>query len=144
MVTFTCSAVDLPTNVLRWFVNDDLFASYDVIPSDVYPLTVELTNTTYNDLVGGVDVQILAASLNEDDQSFASFLSTMTANISALQDVGVTNVSCGRFGRLTRTYANITYNSSAGKSNEAEKVEFLSFSFFSSTNSKLHFYTTSL
>ena len=112
-VTFTCSAVNLDT-VLRWFVNDDLFASYDLIPSDMYPLTVEPVNATYNALVGGADVQILAASLNEENQNFASFLSTMTVNISALQDAGVSHVSCGRISRLTRTYANISYNSSAG------------------------------
>ena len=111
-VTFTCSA-DMLT-VLRWFVSDDLFATYDVIPSDLYPLTVEPVNATYNALVGGVNVQILAASLNEDNQDFASFLSTMTVNISALQDAGVTNVSCGVFDR-TRPYVNIPYNSSAGK-----------------------------
>ncbi len=110
-VTFSCSAVDFLTT-LRWFFNDDLFATYAYIPTPEYPFTVLPGNATYNALVGSVDIQILEVSLNEDDPDMASFLSTMTVNISALQGAGVSTVSCGGFSQ--RSNIDIAFNSSGG------------------------------
>ena len=114
-VTFTCTAEDLPGATLRWFLNDVLFAVYSFIPQNQYPIPITPENTTYNALASAVDIQILAASPNEDNLDHASFLSTMTVNISALQGAGVRNVSCGRRSTLTRSYANVTFNSNGGK-----------------------------
>ena len=115
-VTFTCSAVDLSSPILRWFLNDNQFVLYAISPSDEYPLPLEPPNATLNALVGGVNVQILNASFNEDNpDAIASIQSTMTVNISALQGAGVTNVSCGLFNTMTRAYKNVTFNSIGGK-----------------------------
>ena len=92
---FTCSVVNLPSTTLRWFFDNDLFAVYPFSRTASYPLTVEPLNATYSSLVGGVGVQVMEASLNEDNTDMASFISTMTANISALQGAGVSAVSCG-------------------------------------------------
>ena len=70
-------------------------------------------NETYSALLGGVDIQIVAVSSQPD--IIISIQSTMTVNISALQISGVTNVSCGLTNTTTRSYANITFNSSNGK-----------------------------
>ncbi len=99
-VTLTCNAVDLPTSILRWFFNSDQLAFY-VYNMDQYPFPVEPQNVTLNDLVGGVDIQILEASLNVNDRDITNFLSTMTVNISALQVAGINNISCGSRGRKT-------------------------------------------
>ena len=80
--------------VLRWFYDTFVFTQYAFNPADSYPLTVEAINATYNTLVGGVDIQILAANLVAD-RSMVSFLSTMTVNVSALQKAGISNISCG-------------------------------------------------
>ena len=111
MVTFNCSVVDLPAT-LRWFIDNNEFATSPFVPSNSYPLSVEPTNATYNALVGGVNVQILAASLNVDNRDMASFLSTMTVNISALSEAGVSSISCGSFETSSRVM--ITSNSSRG------------------------------
>ncbi len=109
-VTFSCSAVDLLTT-LRWFFNDELFATYAYIPTHEYPFTLLPGNATYNALVGGVDIQILEASPNEDNPDSATYLSTMTMNVSALQGAGVSTVSCGSFTR--KSSLNVA-NSSGG------------------------------
>ncbi len=111
-VTFSCSAVEFSQTTFRWFFNDDLFAAYPYSPNHQYPFTVPPENATYNALVGGVDVQILEASLNEDDSDIVTFLSTMTVNISALRGAGVSTVGCGRFSQ--RSSVNIAFNSSGG------------------------------
>ena len=95
---------------MRWFFNDQLFAVKDVIFISQYPFTVEPRNATYNALVGGVDIQILGASQNQNNLDVISFNSTLTVNISALQRVGVTNISCGLFNRAGRRYVNVRFN----------------------------------
>ena len=107
-------AVDIVGTNSRWFFNDELFASVDIVSIDQYPFTVEPSNATYNTLVGGVDVQILAASQNESNLDVVSFNSTLTVNISALQIVGVTTVSCGLFSSAGRSFVDVRFNSSAG------------------------------
>ena len=116
-VTFICSDMNLQSAVLRWFLNSRLFATYAYSPSDHYPVTVTPDNAAIalNALVDGVDVQILSVSSNEDNPNdIGSIESTMTVNISALQGAGVTNVSCGTINNAN--FANITFNSSGGKS----------------------------
>ncbi len=115
-VTFTCSAVDLPATVFRWFLNDDTFHFYQypiLNPNVEYPITVTPDNATYNTLVGGVKLVIVNASLSvENPDSMASFLSTMTVNISALQEARISTVSCGRI--MQRSSVNLTTNSDGG------------------------------
>lgn len=64
-------------------------------------------------LDASVTVLVLSASQDESNLDQANFLSTMTANISMLQELGVANVSCGKF--VTRSYAQVKYNSSGGE-----------------------------
>ena len=115
-VTFICSDVNLQSAALRWFLNNILFANYPYSPSDHYPVTVTPHNTAValNALFGGVDIQILSASPNEDNPNdIGSIESIMTVNISALHGAGVTNVSCGLINNAS--FANVTFNSSGGK-----------------------------
>ena len=112
-VTFNCSADNLQSSILRWFINDKVFATYAISPNHQYPLSLMPENETYSALLGGVDIQIVTASSNEDQPDIiTSIQSTMTVNISALQVSGVTNVSCGLTNTITRSYANITSGSS--------------------------------
>ena len=113
MVTITCSAMDLSSTVLRWFLNDDLFAIYPLL-SHMYPYRVHPENMTFSTLLGGVDIQILSASLNENNRDSANFLSNMTVyNISALKSAGISSISCGSLGR--RTSVGIEFDSTRGQ-----------------------------
>lgn len=117
MVKFTCSATDLEASALRWFFNDDLFATYTFVHSHKYPFTLmdpDIVNVTYDALLGGVGIKILSASHNEDNDR-SDFLSTITVNISVLQGAGVTDISCGLFNVTRRAYADVVYNMSRGK-----------------------------
>ena len=94
-LTLNCS-IELTETFLQWFYDANPFANYIIHSADSYPLTVEATNTTYNALVGGVDIQILAAMIEGDiGNIMTSFLSTMTVNVSALQEAGVSKIACG-------------------------------------------------
>ena len=111
-VTLICSAVDLPDTALRWFFDDDFtsFAAYTFDPNNnAYPIHVAPRNRTYNSLLGGVNIQILNASRNED---MASFLSTMMVNVSRLQAAGVSTIKCGSTG--TQSTISIGRDSSGG------------------------------
>ena len=55
-------------------------------------------NETFNAAVGGVAVRILVANRT-------NFLSTMTVNISALQEAGITTVQCGNLGTSSKLRA---------------------------------------
>lgn len=94
-VIFTCSAMNLPTTIFRWFFNDDLFARYEFDFNGEYPLSVQPVNATYSVVLGGVNVQMVAATLNDNNQDIANFISTMTVDILTVQEAGVTSVSCG-------------------------------------------------
>ena len=99
-VTFTCLAMEI-SDSLRWFFNDvDTFALYAIIPDDVYPLSVQPLNATYNELVGRVDIQIIEASTHEDNPELFGFLSTMAVNIFALQRAGISKILCGTSGTM--------------------------------------------
>ena len=92
-VTFTCSAMDFPSTTLRWFFNADNIAEYHFDYNDEYPLRLSSTSQ-----VGGVAVEVLTASRNINQTHLASFLSTMTANKTALRGAGIHSISCGAFG----------------------------------------------
>ena len=112
-VTFICSAVDLPSTVLRWFFNDELFALHSFVPSDSYPIAAQLiVNMDLNIQLGDVDIKIEEASQPDLTVEVANFLSTMKLNISALQVRRVANVSCG--STEVRISTNISYDSNAG------------------------------
>ena len=68
----------------------------------MFPLSLETYNTI-TDLAGGVNIQILAANLNEYDPDRGDFLSTMTTNVSALHE---TRVSCGLFSIMSSVLVN--------------------------------------
>ncbi len=111
-MTFNCSAVDIP-QTLRWFFNGDTFALYTFIPDDEYPLTVQPLGGTPYAQVGGVDMQILEASPNEDNQDIISVWSSMKIdNISVLLEEGVSTIGCGTLTRMEEV--NISFNSSNG------------------------------
>ncbi len=110
-VTYTCSAVDLASISLQWFFNDLQFAFYSIRLTDEYPVTVEPQGGNFIALASEVNITILVAKPNENNANMATFLSTMTVNISALREAGVSTVSCGDFV----TSPNITLTNSRGK-----------------------------
>ena len=112
-VTFVCTAEDLPSTNLRWFLNDDLFAIYTTGQSDSI---INPENITYSTLVGGVNIQILRANPNENDPDIVSFRSSiMFNNISKLQVAGISEISCGLRSEEGRGYFSVDFNSSQGK-----------------------------
>ena len=64
-----------------------------------------MDGTGYNALAGSVDIQVVAAELNEDNPDIANFLSIMKVNIAEIQKAGLTHISCGSFSIMaTRLY----------------------------------------
>ena len=92
--TFNCSATDLPSTTLRWFINDDIIAAYPYDPraSDQFPQNIQ-SMSTY-----GVTIRILEASLNTSSMDRASFHSTLSGNLSVIREMGGHNISCGSTG----------------------------------------------
>ena len=116
-VTFNCTAEDLMSTNLRWFLNNDLFALYTTLDlgGHNYPSSLDPLNLTYSTLVGGVDIQILEANPNENNPDIVSFRSSITFNnISQLQVAEISVISCGLIGANRRGYANVEFNSSQG------------------------------
>ena len=107
-VTFTCTALDLQSSALRWFLDGDGVAVYTLSPSHKYPRSVE---PEYRKSWGDVAVQILMATIN--DNGF-SFWSTIAVNISVLKMAEISSISCGPFRVSMRRSANIKYNTSLG------------------------------
>ncbi len=88
--------MELDSEVLRWYFNDDeSFAVYTYEDTDDYPL-----NVTLSQLIPDVMIQILQASFNTPTYNFYSI---MTANLSALIQEGVNNITCG--SRVIRSSA---------------------------------------
>ena len=90
VTSLTCTAVNLPGSVFRWFFGEERNIFYVVDSSDVYPFQLPVPS----DLTGIVLVQIMEASLNG---TVANFVSIMDVNVSALRNSGVTEISCGDF-----------------------------------------------
>ena len=114
-VLFDCNAVGLSSDSLRWYFDDDLFAVYNLDENDQYPLVLNPRNVTYSTLVGGVDIQILEATPNENNANIVRYRSSLIfSNISQLQVAGISEISCGPRSEEERGYANIEFNSSQG------------------------------
>lgn len=95
-VNFICTLMDFPTTTLRWFFNDVLIATYPFHPMDQYP-----RNLTSTFPIDGVEIQIISASLNSSGSvTSTSYLSSLRANISALQEARISSVSCGDFRKI--------------------------------------------
>ena len=98
-VTFNCTAVDLPSTTLRWFINDDVIASYPYIPTHQFPYNETLVSSPWT---GVVIIQIVEASYSENSLDRVNFYSTLTTtNLSALAMLGGNNFSCGSPGTTT-------------------------------------------
>ena len=109
-VIFNCNAVELPSTILRWFLNGTEFARYSFNPGDRYPLPVNPLDPDMNAAIGNVVIEILSASQN---QASANFLSIMNVNIVALEDARILTVACGSAG--TRTPVDLSFNSNRGQ-----------------------------
>ena len=95
-VTFTCTAVDLLSTTFRWFSDGDQIALYAISPTDTYPLEPMVTRDDVN-------VTILQGNLNQNNVE-ASYISTLTVNILALQSANISFIECGSLA----SRANIT------------------------------------
>ena len=85
LVTFSCTAVDFPSETLRWFLNNDLVGAYPFESNTAYPFIA--TSTRPNVIM----IQILQASIN---QNLFSYSSTLTANSSIFIQEAV-SITCG-------------------------------------------------
>ena len=96
LTNLTCTAVNIPGGILRWIFTQENDQENDIThffkPINQYPLQLLVP---FN-LTGVMMIQIMNASFNEDLDNF-NFVSTMSINVSALMDVGVTEISCGDF-----------------------------------------------
>ena len=99
-VTFNCTAVYLPSTTLRWFINDDIIASYPYHPNHQFPYNEILTSSPWTDVV---IIQIVEASWSDSSLDRANFYSTLTANLSAVRELGGENVTCGSTGTRSNT-----------------------------------------
>ena len=90
LTSLNCTAVDIPGSVLRWFFDEDDAITYLFRPDDQYPLQLSVPSR----LSGVMMVQIMNAFRNG---STFHFISIMSANVSALVNAGVTEISCGDF-----------------------------------------------
>lgn len=110
---FTCTAMDLPSTSLRWFLNGDEFARYTFARNHLYPRNVEPENATYNMLIGVVNIQILEASVNENNADEANFLSILTINTTAANIAGSFVIQCGSLAVMESfTVSNTLHRSS--------------------------------
>ena len=89
--TFNCTATDLPSTTLRWFINDDIIASYPYDPSHQFPRNISM-------LTHGVTIHILQASFSNSSMDTANFNSTLSGSLSVIREMGGHNISCGSAG----------------------------------------------
>lgn len=102
---FLCSTENLPSIVLLWFFDDDPVAEYQfplVGSPDEYPHTLQSASPN---LAGVVMFEIVRAVLSESNSDNANFVSTLSANLSALRGAGVAAISCGSIGTRSNVYA---------------------------------------
>ena len=94
--SFQCSAVNLPSLLLLWYLNGRPVAQYTlpVIQPDDYPLSFSPAG------LDGVTIEIRSASLSTDAANSANFLSTLSvANLTTLREASATTTSsCGSTG----------------------------------------------
>ena len=96
--TFNCSATDLPSTTLRWFINDDIIASYPYDPSHEFPRNIQSMSTHR------VTIRILQASFNASSMDTANFYSTLSGNLSVIREMGGHNISCGSTGTKSNNF----------------------------------------
>ena len=90
--TFNCTVIDLPSTTLRWFINDDIIASYPYDPSHQFPRDIQSMSTH------GVTIRILQASFSASSMDTANFHSTLSGNLSVIREMGGHSISCGSTG----------------------------------------------
>ena len=90
--TFNCNATDLPSTTLRWFINDDIIASYPYDPNHQFPRNIQSMSTH------GVIIHILQAYFSASSMDRASFHSTLSGNLSVIREMGGHSISCGSTG----------------------------------------------
>ena len=105
-VTFNCAAVDLPSTTLRWFINDDIIASYPHDPDHQFPYDDTIVSPPWTDVMM---IQIVNASLSNSSRDRANFYSTLTTNLSAIVLLGGNNISCGSLGIKSAVAINFQY-----------------------------------
>ena len=105
-MTFNCTAVDLPSTTLRWFINDDIIAAYPYDPDNQFPYNETLASSPWTDVVM---IQIVEASYSDSSRDRANFYSTLTANLSALVMLGGNSISCGSIGTRSTTGIDFQY-----------------------------------
>ena len=105
-VTFNCTAVDLPSTTLRWFINDDVIAHYAYDPNHRFPNDDAIVSTNQTDVV---TIEIVEASYSDSSLDRANFYSTLTTNLSAIKVLGGSSISCGSLGTKSTTGINFQY-----------------------------------
>ena len=105
-VTFNCTAVDLPSTTLRWFINDDIIAAYPYDPDHQFPYNETLVSSPWREVVM---IQIMNASYSVSNRDRGNFYSTLTANLSALVILGGNDISCGSTGTKSAIALNFQY-----------------------------------
>ena len=98
--------MDLPSTTLRWFINDDVIASYPFIPTHQFPYDETQVSPNLTDVV---TIQIVEASYSDSSLDRANFYSTLTANLSAIVILGGNNISCGSPGTRSTTGIDFQY-----------------------------------
>ena len=106
--------MELPSTVLRWFFDDDPFAFYTFGLDDNFPIHVD---PQLNIPGGNVDIKVVMATPNENDQDIFSFLSTMKVNLSAVKRAGKSTISCGLFNPSRRGIISVNFNFNTGIGN---------------------------
>ena len=102
-VTFNCTAVDLPSTTLRWFIDDIIITAYPYDPvNHQFPYNETLILSSWTDVV---TIQIVEASYSDNTLDRANFYSTLTANLSAIVKLGGNNISCGSTGTKSAVIA---------------------------------------
>ena len=93
--TFNCNATDLPSTTLRWFINDDIIASYPYDPSHQFPYDFTPSQSMWTH---EVTICILQASFSASSMDRANFHSTLSGHLSMIREMGGHSVSCGSAG----------------------------------------------
>ena len=95
-LTFQCSARNLSSLVLLWFVDSTPVAQYTipVVDQDEYPFLLPSPPELANMIL---TIEIASASLSGNDRSRANFESTLRISLPSLGRARVTNISCGSF-----------------------------------------------
>ena len=105
--TFICSTVEIRLTTLRWFFDDNIIGVFNFAPNQQYPFPVQS-----NDHASDVEIQVLEAIPNKEDQDLVQYLSTLTLNLSILQENDFSTVSCGTFSM--RGVLNVSFDSNKG------------------------------